>query len=154
LAASGSAGNTPQKLADSVSRATSERSRVAQEVSELKQALDESRASQRELANENLELRQALDARSADLDSLKKKMNREMPINNGLQEPTRNSRSSSPQSPSSKYDLAAARDEITGLKYVPPILVIFFTDDYVTLPGILFEHCSKRVNRLPNETNC
>jgi len=154
LAASGSAGNTPQKLADSVSRATSERSRVAQEVSELKHALDESRASQRELTNENLELRQVLDERSADLDSLKKRMNREMPINNGLQEPVRNSRSSSPQSPSSKYDLAAARDEITGLKYAPLILVIFFTDDYVTLLGISFEHFSKRVNRLPNETNC
>lgn len=131
MAAGGSAGNTPQKLVDSVSRATSERSRVAQEVSELKQALDDSRASQRELANANLELRQALDERSADLDLLKKRMNREIPINNGLQEPIRNSRSSSPQSPSSKYDLAAARDEITGLKYVL-ILVIFFTDHYVT----------------------
>jgi hypothetical protein len=65
-----------------------------------------------------------LDERSADLDALKKRMNREMPINNGLQEPVKNSRSGSPQSPSSKYDLTAARDEITGLKFVPLTFVV------------------------------
>jgi CAP-Gly domain-containing linker protein 1 len=118
LAASGSAGNIPQKLTDSVSRATSERFRLAQEIVELTQALEESRASQQDLITERLELRQALDERSSDLDALKKRMNREVPINSGLQEPVRDSRSSSPQSPSSKYDLAAARDEITGLKFV------------------------------------
>lgn len=80
--------------------------------------LEDSHAAQQDLAEERSELRAALDERSADVDSLKKKINRDMPINAALQEPLRNSHSSSPQSPSSKYDLASARDEITGLKCV------------------------------------
>jgi len=124
LAANGTITNTPHKLTDSVSRTTTERSRHAQEIVELKQSLEESRASQQDLMNERLELRQALDERSADLDALKKRMNREVSISSGLQEPARNSRSASPQSPSSsKYELAAARDEITGLKFALVTLV-------------------------------
>ena len=152
LAASDSAQDTPQKLTDSVSRATGERFRLAQEVAELKQALAESRGSQQDLREQSLELRQALTERSADLDALKR-INREMPMNSGLQEPIRNSRSSSPQSPSSKYDLAAARDEITGLKFAPShLFTVFFTHHTICL-GTLFGHCNKRVNQLPNETS-
>jgi CAP-Gly domain-containing linker protein 1 len=126
LAASGSSGDTSQRLADSVSRAASERSRFNQEIAELRESLEESRSSQRELVNERLELRHALDERSTELDALRKRINREIPINAGLQEPYRNSRSSSPQSPSSKYELSMARDEITGLKCVifPVIFVV------------------------------
>jgi chromosome segregation ATPase len=122
LMAGGSARNTPQKLTDSVSRTTSEHSHVIQEIAALKQSLEESRAVQKDLIQERLDLHQALNERSAELDVLKKRINREVPINSGLQEPARNSRSASPQSP--KYDLAATRDEITGLKYV--LLTVMF----------------------------
>lgn len=91
----------------------------------MKQSLEGSLATQRELVNERLELRHALDERTTELDILRKRMNREMPINAGLQEPYRNSRSSSPQSPSSKYDISMARDEITGLKCVIALPIIF-----------------------------
>jgi CAP-Gly domain-containing linker protein 1 len=146
LAASSSAGNTPPKPTDSMSRATSERSRLAQEIAVLKQSLEESHTSQRVLANERLELLQALDERSAELDALKKRVNREMPVNSGLQEPVRNSRSSSPQSPSSKYDLAAARDEITGLKFVASRTFMRFTSLTKTLSQA---HCSDTAARKP-----
>lgn len=146
LAASGSAGTTPQKPTDSMPRATSERSRLVQEIAELKQSLEESHTSQRGLANERLELLQALDERSAELDALKKRANREMPVNSGLQEPVRNSRSSSPQSPSSKYDLAAARDEITGLKFVAFWTFIRFIPLTKTLSQA---HCSDTAARKP-----
>lgn len=62
-----------------------------------------------------IELRQSLDERSTELESLKKKLNRDLPINNTLQE--LKTSPSTPQSPS-KYDLSTAREEITGLKLV------------------------------------
>lgn len=113
LAASGSS-NTTQRLGDSGSAAANERTRLAQEIVGLKQALAESHITLKELNGERVELRHALAERTAELDAFKKKMNRDVSINSGLQEPMRNS----PQSPPSKYDIATAREEIVGLKYV------------------------------------
>lgn len=108
-------GDTPQRLADSASRAASERSRVQQEITELKKSLEDSQASQRTLTAELVDLRSVLEQRSSELDTMKKKMNREMPISPGIQD-LGSSLGGSPQSPSSKYDLGAAQNKITGLK--------------------------------------
>ena len=61
---------------------------------EMEQKVDE---------QELLALRQMLEERNSELETLKKKINREVPVN-GL-----------PSTPS-KQDAAAAREEITGLK--------------------------------------
>jgi CAP-Gly domain-containing linker protein 1 len=50
------------------------------------------------------------------LEVLKKKMNRDIPLNGGLQDPSKLAPNAILSS--SKYDLATARDEITGLKSV------------------------------------
>lgn len=70
--------------------------------------------------NEQIEkLKAALDERSAEVEVLKKKVNRDLPLNGTLQEPPKSLPGAIPSSPlSSKYDLATARDEITGLKSV------------------------------------
>lgn len=57
-------------------------------------------------------LLQSLDDTTKELETLRKKQNRDVTINNGLQEALR----SVPPSPSSKYDASAAKEEITGLK--------------------------------------
>jgi hypothetical protein len=58
-------------------------------------------------------LRQTLNDRSMELDSLKKRVNRDLPVQGSFQEPSK----PAPPSPSlSKYELTAAREEITGLK--------------------------------------
>lgn len=56
------------------------------------------------------ELRRTLEERSAELEMVRKKMNRDVPMN-GVSESGR----STPSSPS-KHDYNAAREEITGLK--------------------------------------
>lgn len=83
----------------------------------LKQALEEARARHDTLDDQRQELQLALDERTIELDALKKKMNRDVTINGGVQDPTRNPSVTSPQSPPSKYDIATAREEIVGLKY-------------------------------------
>ncbi|KAI0645887.1 hypothetical protein C8Q79DRAFT_910183 [Trametes meyenii] len=68
---------------------------------------------QTELADERAiveELRALANERTAELDTIRKKLNREAPVNGHDAKP--------PSSPSSKYDLAVARDEITGLKHI------------------------------------
>ncbi|OBZ68152.1 Trans-L-3-hydroxyproline dehydratase [Grifola frondosa] len=68
---------------------------------------------QTELANERntvADLRLLMDERSAELDMMRKKLNRDLPVN-GLES------MKTPVSPS-KHELSAARDEITGLKHI------------------------------------
>ena len=57
------------------------------------------------------ELQRALDERSAEVEPLKKKANRELAVNGGLQEPQRHS-----NPPTPLKELSAAREEIKGLK--------------------------------------
>ena len=79
---------------------------------QLQQSLKQTQA---DLAEERAmveELRSLVNERSAELDIVRKKLNREGSINGHEVK--------IPQSPSSKHDLAVARDEITGLKYVLP----------------------------------
>ncbi|KAG6820995.1 hypothetical protein H0H93_008624 [Arthromyces matolae] len=59
-------------------------------------------------------LSQSLDDTSRELEALRKKHNRDVTINNGLQEALR----PVPLSPSSKNDAFAAKEEITGLKHI------------------------------------
>ena len=62
----------------------------------------------------NAVLRDVLEERLAELDATRKKLNREVPLNGLLDS---SSSGSIPESPSKK-ELASARDEIKGLKYV------------------------------------
>ena len=57
-------------------------------------------------------LLQSLDETTKELETLRKKQNRDVTINNGLQETLRPVL----PSPSSKYDTTTAKEEITGLK--------------------------------------
>ncbi|KAI8993927.1 hypothetical protein BD414DRAFT_457184 [Trametes punicea] len=134
------ASNSAEKLAELAPRANSERVKLQEEIAELKQQLARARAgsgdtaltddirsleedkqtlqeslkrTQAELADERAivkELRALANERTAELETVRKKLNRDTPVN-GLE-------SKPPSSPSSKYDLAAARDEITGLKHI------------------------------------
>ncbi|KAH9929550.1 uncharacterized protein BXZ73DRAFT_90402 [Epithele typhae] len=68
---------------------------------------------QTELADERAiveELRVLVNERSVELDTLRKKLNRDGHVNGGELK--------APPSPASKHDLSAARDEITGLKHI------------------------------------
>jgi CAP-Gly domain-containing linker protein 1 len=91
---------------DSASRIVNDRARLNEQIEKLKAALDE---------------------RSSEVEMLKKKMNRDIPLNGTLQEPPKTSGGGIPSSPlSSKYDLTTARDEITGLKLVSSFEVSFY----------------------------
>ena len=77
-------------------------------VAQLAQSLKRTQA---ELADERAvveELRALANERTAELDTVRKKLNREGSVNGHELK--------MPQSPSSKHDLATAREEITGLK--------------------------------------
>ncbi|KAI0743950.1 hypothetical protein C8Q80DRAFT_1220751 [Daedaleopsis nitida] len=120
------ASNSADKISEMVPRANA---RLQEEVAELKQQLAQAKAmssagsvsklqqslirTQAELADEHAiveELRALANSRTAELDTIRKKLNREGSIN-GHELKT-------PSSPSSKHDLSAARDEITGLKHI------------------------------------
>ena len=76
-------------------------------------------------------LAQTLSERSTELDSLRKKTNRDVVVNNGIHEPSR----AIPQPSSSPKhgELSAVREEITGLKY-----------DFADNGGISAEHINVR----------
>ncbi|KAF7965387.1 hypothetical protein HWV62_44085, partial [Athelia sp. TMB] len=83
------------------------------------QALEEARVRQEALDDERQELQLALSDRTSELETLKKKMNRDVTINGGgIQEPTHRGSITSPQPSPSKYDLNQAREEIVGLKHI------------------------------------
>ncbi|KAI0663349.1 hypothetical protein C8Q70DRAFT_1042120 [Cubamyces menziesii] len=125
------ASNSAEKLAELAPRASSERAKFQEEIAELRQQLAQARASggdpgladelhslqedrqTAELADERAiveELRALANERTAELDTIRKKLNRDTPVN-GHEIKT-------PASPSSKHDLAVARDEIKGLKHI------------------------------------
>ncbi|EIW62820.1 uncharacterized protein TRAVEDRAFT_34134 [Trametes versicolor FP-101664 SS1] len=135
------ASTSAEKLAELAPRANSERAKLQEEIAELKQQLMQARAingdqgglsdelyslqedrqtlqeslkrTQAELADERgvvEELRALANGRAAELELVRKKLNRDAPVNGFESRP--------PPSPSSKHDLAAARDEITGLKHI------------------------------------
>lgn len=84
------------------------------------------------------ELRALANERAAELELVRKKLNRDAPVNGFESRP--------PSSPS-KHDLAAARDEITGLKCA----VFLFTEGvYLTclFVGISCRSCRRRTLRL------
>ena len=77
-------------------------------------------------------LRRELEERSAEIDTLRKKNNREVSITGDPSRPT-------PLSPSSKNDMNAARDEIKGLKSVANSLSASFSLIVVTFRHIIQE---------------
>lgn len=109
---------------------------MQQEIAELKKSLEDSQASQRTLTSELVDLRSVLEQRSSELDTVKKKMNREISIGPGIQD-LGSSLSGSPQSPSSKYDLGAAQNKITGLKYA--------FDGFYNNRALLIFHCRRHI---------
>ncbi|KAJ6586802.1 hypothetical protein DFH09DRAFT_1141573 [Mycena vulgaris] len=110
VAGNDEAGDLPSRVAQVANRASTDRLRFTDEIAKLQDLLEDSRRGETAASEQVEKLRHALAAQSAELDALKKKSNRDMTLNNGIQ---------SPQSPStSKHDLAIAREEITGLKHI------------------------------------
>jgi CAP-Gly domain-containing linker protein 1 len=108
--ADGKTGDLPTRLGEIVQGAAAERSRFTAEIARLNSQLEASRGAEQSLP---LDLRSSLASQSVELHSLKKKLNREIPVSNGPQE------SFKPNgSPTSKHEYNALRDEITGLKLV------------------------------------
>ncbi|KAF7361997.1 CAP-Gly domain-containing linker protein 2 [Mycena venus] len=103
-------GDLYSRVAQVAKRASTDKSRFTDEIAKLQDLVEEARRREMEAMEEVEKLRQALAAQSTEVDTLKKKANRDLALNNGIQ---------SPQSSSvSKHDLSAAREEITGLKHI------------------------------------
>jgi len=120
--------------------ASNEKRKLEEDIAELKERLAVSSERQIEL-EQRLEgkdqdtitaLRRELEERSAEIDTLRKKSNRETTV---TVEPSR----ATPLSPSSKYDLGTARDEIKGLKSVANTLSVSFSLIVVTFRHIIQE---------------
>ncbi|KAF8070239.1 hypothetical protein FPV67DRAFT_1486720 [Lyophyllum atratum] len=140
LVANSNGGDLSSRVAEAAQRAATDKARYMEEIAQLQDSLEQYRAREQsaartapdnelsELKRENIWLQEklddqetkldalsrSLDETSKELESLKKKNNREATISNGLHDTLR----LMPSSPSSKYDLAAAREEITGLKHI------------------------------------
>ncbi|EPQ57410.1 hypothetical protein GLOTRDRAFT_92447 [Gloeophyllum trabeum ATCC 11539] len=83
---------------------------IKQLESEKREMEDILRSSRELLAAEQksaADMRQALEDQEGELEALKKRLNRDVSVNNGLQDPAK-----------SKHEIATARDEITGLKHI------------------------------------
>ncbi|KAF8919442.1 hypothetical protein CPB85DRAFT_1276670 [Mucidula mucida] len=115
-----SEGTLSSKVAEVTQRASLDKDRFVTEIADLKRKLDESRsADDPEMARKNAELQQIaeehvaqldalhqkLDDQTVELETLRKKINREAPI-------------SQPPATPTKHDLSAAREEIKGLKHI------------------------------------
>ncbi|KAJ7733766.1 hypothetical protein DFH07DRAFT_928669 [Mycena maculata] len=110
VAGSGEDGDLPSRVAQVANRASTDRLRFTDEIAKLQDLLEEARRGEADASEEVEKLRQALAAQTAEVDALKKKTNRDVALNNGVQ---------APQSPTtSKYDLSVAREEIKGLKHI------------------------------------
>lgn len=116
MAGDGATRDLSSRVAEVANRASADRARFTEEISKLHELLDESQANERHATEQWKQLRQTLDAQSAELEAMKKKMNRDAPINNGL-DSYKSGPGSSPTTPS-KHDSPAYKEEITGLKYV------------------------------------
>jgi len=119
---------------------SNEKWKLEEEITGLKEKLAESSKRQTELEQQSegghqdtvAALRQELEERSAEIDALKKKANRETTV-------TVESARPAPQSPSSKHDLNSARDEIKGLKSVANRLSVNFSLTVVAFRHIIQE---------------
>lgn len=118
---------------------SNEKRKLEEEIAELKEKLAEGSKHQTEPGQQPgvyqdiiAALRQELEERSAEIDALKKKANRETTV-------TVESARPAPQSPSSKYDLSSARDEIKGLKSVANRLTVNFSLTVVAFRHIIQE---------------
>ncbi|KAH9937733.1 hypothetical protein B0H21DRAFT_758089 [Amylocystis lapponica] len=100
---SGEAQSNPSQLVDELLAVQSEKTTLQQLCEDRSNEL----AIERKIA---ADLRQLVEERGADLDAIRKKLNRELPMN-GVDS------GKGPSSPS-RHDFAAARDEITGLKHI------------------------------------
>lgn len=121
-------------------KVSNEKRKLEEEIAELKERLAVSFKCQIEL-EQQLEgkdqdtiaaLRRELEERSAEVDTLRKKSNREVTVTVEPSRPT-------PLSPSSKYDLSTARDEIKGLKSVANTLSVSFSLIVATFRHIIQE---------------
>ncbi|KAF7376043.1 hypothetical protein MSAN_00019100 [Mycena sanguinolenta] len=92
-------GDLYSRVAQVVKRASADKSRSTDESAKLQALVEEAQRREAEAAEDAEKLRQ-------ELDSLKKKTNRDLALNNGIQSPQ-----------SSKHE-SAAREEITGLKHI------------------------------------
>ncbi|KAJ7045398.1 hypothetical protein C8F04DRAFT_1388040 [Mycena alexandri] len=111
VAGDGESGDLSSRVAEVANRAATDRVRFTEEIAKLQDLLEEARRGESEAAEEVDRLRESLAAQAAEVESLKKKANRDIALNNGIQQP--------PQSPAvSKHDLSAAKEEITGLKHI------------------------------------
>ncbi|KDQ57549.1 hypothetical protein JAAARDRAFT_267809 [Jaapia argillacea MUCL 33604] len=124
--------DSPDKSLDHAQRGLNERARLHEEITRLKQELDDARKERlpadflpdnRQLATDETfqaqllierantqEFRQLAEQRMVELETLRKKLNRDLPLSNGRGDPSSSS--------SSKHDSSASRQEITGLKHI------------------------------------
>jgi len=110
-----------------------EKRKLEEEIAELKEKLADSSKRQTELGQNTITaLRRELEERSAEIDALRKRANRETTVTVESTRPT-------PQSPPSKYDLSSARDEIKGLKSVTNKLSVSFSLTMVAFRHIIQE---------------
>lgn len=120
--------------------ASHEKRKLEEEIVELRQRLERSSNRQaqleQQLEGENhgtvVALRRELDERLTEIETLKKRVNREASI-------TGDTAKSTPLSPSSKHDLNSARDEIKGLKSVANSLSVNFSLIVATFRHIIQE---------------
>lgn len=119
---------------------SNEKRKLEEEIGELKERLADNFKRQTEL-EQQLEggdrdtiaaLRQEVEERSAEIDALKKRTNREVTV-------TVESTKPAPLSPPSKHDLSSARDEIKGLKSVANSLSVSFSLIMVAFRHIIQE---------------
>lgn len=117
-------GSIDQTASRDLVSAPNEKKKLEEEVTELKRKLESSSKRQRELEGGDhdtiVALRQELEERSAEIDTLRKKVNREATATAELVRATS-------LSPSSKQDSNSARDEIKGLKSVANRLSVNFS---------------------------
>ncbi|KAF7321415.1 hypothetical protein MKEN_00662000 [Mycena kentingensis (nom. inval.)] len=106
----GDAGDLYTRVAKIVDRGAAEKQRLTDEIDKLRLSLEDARRGHSGISQETDNLRQTLAAQTAEIESLKKKANRDVGFNNGI---------AAPSSPlPSKHDLSAAREEIKGLKLI------------------------------------
>ncbi|KAG6862208.1 hypothetical protein C0995_002138 [Termitomyces sp. Mi166 len=138
LVANSSGGDLFSRVAEAAQRAANDKAQYTKEIAGLQDTIERYRANDntavkdddelKDLKRENTSLLerigdqetkmsallQSLDDTTKELETLRKKQNRDVTINNGLQEALR----PVPPSPSSRYDASAAKEEITGLKHI------------------------------------
>ncbi|KAG5635215.1 hypothetical protein H0H81_012019 [Sphagnurus paluster] len=137
LVANSTGGDLSSRVADAAQRAANDKARYMQEIARLQESLEQYKDHQptsvstssdvQEVRQQNIFLQEklhdqeikltalaySLDETSKELETMKKKYNRDVTLN-GLPDALR----PLPLSPSSKHDISAAREEIKGLKHI------------------------------------